>query len=72
MATAVETTSKESLAQDFSSSERKGRRNALTLEQPSNIPEFTGEKKEELDPKLLQTLSLADNNNNGAGSEGKS
>ena len=72
MAAAVEAASKESLAQDFSSSERKGRRNALTLEEATDIPVVTGEEKIELNTKLIQTLSLEDSNNNNTKEQGKS
>lgn len=65
-AAAVEMTStNETMGKDFSSSGRKGRRNALTLdEQPNNAAQLSDETKLELETKALQALSLDANENN--------
>lgn len=67
-AAAVEmTTGTETMGKDFSSSGRKGRRNALTMDgQSDNAVQLSDEMKLELETKALQALSLdaSGNNNN--------
>ena len=64
-AAAVEMTGGETMGKDFTSSGRKGRRNALTLDEQSNIPiGLSDEAKLEMEAKAMQALSLDDGSNN--------
>lgn len=67
-AAAVEMTG-EALGKDFTASGRKGRRNALTLDEKTSLPELSEGNKLEMEAKAMEALSLegdSENNNNDA------